>query len=119
MYQKYLKPVLAAAAFVGLAAMAPAANAGTDIDVYLGLGGDPGYASGYYVDPDFHRPHWHRISCGEGRERVKWAGFRRVRPLDCSGRRFTYRASKRGDIFVVSVSSRSGRIISVRELYWP
>jgi hypothetical protein len=120
--QKLVKTALAAAAFVGLAAASPTANAGTDVDVYFGLGGAPGwgyYEDGYYGDgyrrP--HRPHHFRISCWQGRDRVQWAGFHRVRAIDCDGSNFAYKARKHGDSFVVSVSSRSGRIVSVREIY--
>jgi hypothetical protein len=123
--QKLVKPALAAAAFLGLAALAPAANAGTDVDVYFGLGGAPGWGYydsgyGYDMDPGYyrpHRPHYLRISCWQGKDQVQWAGFHRVRAIDCDGSRYAYKARKHGDSFIVSVSSRSGRIVSVREIY--
>ena len=120
--QKLLKPTLAAAAVVGAFAVAPAAQAGTDIDLYLGFGDAPwGYHdTGVYVEPGYgghfgHGHYGHRISCWEGKQRVKWAGFRKVQPLDCDGRRYSYRAKKHGEWFLVTVNSRRGHIVDVSE----
>jgi hypothetical protein len=118
---KLLKPVLAAAAVAGAVAAAPAAQAGTDVDVYFGV--DPGwgfYDAGVYVDPyHHHRRHHHvrRVSCYEGKQRVKWAGFHKVRPVDCDGVRYRYKARKHGDWFIVTLNARRGHIIDVREIY--
>jgi hypothetical protein len=126
----FIKSLVAAAAVAGtvLSLSAPA-NAKTDIDIYLGLGTgyhDAGYRydDGYgYDDEDVYRPRhrprhdsW-RVSCGEGREKVRWAGFRKVRPIDCDGRTYQYKARKNGDWYVVTVKSKNGRIVNVEPIY--
>lgn len=81
------------------------------------------YLGGYYYD----EPYWDspsvviqlgqgRVSCGEGRNIVDDSGFNRVRALDCSGRHYTYIGRKHGDTYRVTLNSRSGRIVSVREM---
>ncbi len=125
--RKFLKSALVAAALVG-AAVAATTAAKADVDVFVGVGA-PGWDDDYDPDrhflgdpryyPRFNRRdrYGHRISCWQGKERVQWAGFRRVRAVDCDGARYSYKARKRGDSFIISVNSRSGRIISVREIY--
>jgi hypothetical protein len=54
-----------------------------------------------------------RMSCREGRALLRDRGFYRVRPLDCSGRTFSYLGHRHGDTFRVLVSSRTGRIVDV------
>jgi hypothetical protein len=122
--RKLWNPALVAAAILGAATAATTA-AKADVDVYLNVGGP----FGDEYDPDRHflgdpryYPNYrhrdrHRISCWQGKERVQWAGFRRVRAVDCDGARFSYKARRNGDSFIISVNSRSGRIVSVREIY--
>lgn len=128
--RKLVRPALLAAALATAVATATTA-AKADVDVFLGLGGGPGFGGhghgygpgpdfgpGYYDDPGFYRPYYRfRISCWEGRDSVREAGFRNVRAIDCNGSRYSYEARRRGDSFIVSVNSRSGRIVSVREIY--
>lgn len=124
--RKLVRPALLAAALAAAALTATTA-AKADVDVFLGLGGGPGLGGhghgygpspGYYDDPGFYRPYYRfRISCWEGRDSVREAGFRNVRAIDCNGSRYSYEARRRGDSFIVSVNSRSGRIVSVREIY--
>jgi hypothetical protein len=79
-----------------------------------------------YIDPDVanvlrksrkHKLKFHAgaISCAGGKQIVRNHGFRKVRPIDCSGRTFTYLGKQHGDVYAV-VLSRSGRIIDVSEL---
>jgi hypothetical protein len=81
------------------------------------------YLGGYYYD----EPYWDspsvviqlgngRVSCGEGRDIVDDSGFNRVRTVECSGRNYTYLGRRHGDTFRVTLNSRTGRIVSVREL---
>ncbi len=118
--RKFVKPALLALALVGAASAATTA-AKADVNVEVGIGGyDRGwddYDSREYFRPTFRHHQRFRISCWEGKDRVEWAGFRRVRPVDCSGSRYTYKARKHGDVFVISVNSRTGRIVSVRGIY--
>jgi hypothetical protein len=120
------KTLIAAAAVsaIALGASAPA-NAKVNVDLYLG-----GFGPGYYepapvyggYDDDYgyepRRRHYsYGISCEDGRDAVRSSGFRKVRPVDCSGKRYTYKARQNGDTFIVKVSRRSGNIISVQETY--
>jgi hypothetical protein len=122
----FTKSLIAAAAIaiVGAASTAPA-NAKVNVDLYLG-GFDAGYGYGYYDPPaprQHHpRPHYgddygydNGISCEQGRREVRYAGFRKVRPIDCNGRRYTYEARRGYNDYVIKVSRRTGDIISVRE----
>jgi hypothetical protein len=54
-----------------------------------------------------------RISCRQGARIVSNAGFRRVRPLDCNGREYSYRGFRRDDMFEITVRARNGRITNV------
>ncbi len=56
------------------------------------------------------------ISCGEGRRIVSQQGYRNVRPVSCGGRNYTYSARERGEPVEVTISARSGRIVSVQPL---
>jgi hypothetical protein len=118
------KSLIAAAAVAGTALTAAAtAEAKTKVDVFLDFGGgyhDAGYGGydddyGYGYGSGGHGG-W-RISCFEGQQKVKWAGFRKVRPIDCEGRTYKYKARKHGDVFVVTVKSKNGRIVNVEPLY--
>jgi hypothetical protein len=121
------KTLIAAAAVSAIAfGVSAPANAKVNIDLYLG---GPGYyepAYPVYEEPRYYEPRYeHRrpryeysgISCESGRDLVRDSGFRKVRAVDCSGRRYTYRARQNGDTFIVKVSRRSGNIISVQEAY--
>ena len=78
------------------------------------------YFGGYY----YPEPYWdmpvvvigNRVSCREGRNIVDDSGFNRVRTVECSGRNYTYTGRRHGDMFRIVLNSRSGRIVSVREL---
>ncbi len=127
------KTLIAAAAVsaIALGATAPA-NAKVNVDLYVG-GFGPGYyepAYPVYEEPryDHHRPRHgdgydsgygegYGVSCEDGIQVVRDHGFRKVRALDCSGRRYTYKARQHGGSYIVKVSRRSGNIISVQETY--
>ena len=57
-----------------------------------------------------------RLSCRSGRDMVSDRGFYRIRTVECEGRTYTYLGKRHGDTFRILVSSRSGRIVSVRPL---
>jgi hypothetical protein len=123
---------LIAAAAVALTAAAVAAPAQAKVNVYLGLGGygpeyyEPAYP--VYVEPRHHhqpvyeeeyvpRRVQYGVSCEDGVQALRYNGFHKVRALDCSGKRFKYKARRDGSTYVVRVSSRSGNIVSVEETY--
>jgi hypothetical protein len=54
-----------------------------------------------------------RISCREGVRIVSYAGFRQVRPLDCTGSYYSYRGFRRDSMFEITVRSRNDRITNV------
>jgi hypothetical protein len=128
-----IKSLIAAAAVSAIAfgASAPA-NAKVNIDLYLGGFAPSYYEPAYpvYSEPRYeprYEPHYeprrpryvesYGISCESGRDMVRNEGFRKVRAVDCDGRRYTYRARQNGDTFIVKVSSRSGNIISVEQAW--
>jgi hypothetical protein len=126
-----IKTLIAAAAVSAIAFGASSnANAKVNVDLYVG-GFGPGYyepAYPVYEEPRYYddepryehpRPRYesYRISCDDGSQAVRDVGFRKVRPIDCSGRNYTYKARRHGNPFVVRVSSRNGRVISVQEAW--
>lgn len=103
------KLIMAGALSLGVLGFGTAgqALAGTDIDIGVGVG-----MGGYYQP----RPTYYgggRISCRQGARIVASAGYRRVRPMDCSGSEYVYRGTRRGDLFRIQVRSRSGSIKDV------
>jgi hypothetical protein len=128
----FIKSLIAVVAVASTLAVVAPAEAG--VKVYLGGGFDNGYGydgysnDGYGYDgyqtyePDrFYEPrpyHQNRgISCEDGARKVRYAGFRKVRVLDCDSRRYTYKARRHGEVFVVTVSRRRGQIVSVEQVY--
>lgn len=86
-----------------------AARAEPDVEIGIGLG------SGYDPGP-FYWPARQRISCGEGSRIVASAGFRRVRPFDCSGSEYGYRGFRRDNMYNITVRSSSGRILDIERI---
>jgi hypothetical protein len=58
----------------------------------------------------------HRISCREGANIVRDAGFWRVRPIACGGREYRYRGLRHHRMFAITVRSWSGRIVDVERI---
>lgn len=125
----------AGATAMSLASFAPSAQAGANIDIYLGLGGgghyshapiacawwdECGYEGPHFVVPD-HRREWRhrelrrrhievrRLDCDDAIDRIRAQGFRNVRVRDCDGTSYRFRATKHGVAYVVKVDARSGR----------
>ncbi len=109
------KSLIAAAAVVSsLVAVAPE-QAKADLNVSVGIGGfgHPGYGYGHGWEPaPVYSPG--KISCHEGKQTVRWSGFKMVQPLDCSAPTYRYRARKGGTLFRVSVNAFSGNIVKVK-----
>ena len=119
----FAKSILGAAAVAAsvLLLQPQAAEAGkkdVDVDINVGIGGGyygPGYPvypgyPGYGVAPG-------KLSCWQGAKRVQYRGFRNVKPMDCSGRSYSYRGRRGGDVFRISVNAYTGRVTSIRPLY--
>lgn len=94
---------------------AGSAEAKTSVNIYLGM---PHYS--YQVGPDYvyrkghgwYRPGRanYRMSCKRARNLVRDRGYRNVRARDCSGRTYTFRATRNGRAFLVYVNSRTGAV---------
>ena len=132
-----VKSLIAVAAVASaISFVSTAAKADTSVSVGFGFGGfDSGYGYGYGYPGDYpvfeprYRHHYYHnygpvynapidygVSCDEGRNAVREAGFRNVRAYDCSAPTYGYKAMRHGDYFRVKVSY-SGNIISVRPIY--
>ena len=68
------------------------------------------------IDIDIELKKHGKISCRRGERIVERAGFRRVSPRDCSGRRYVYSGRRNGDRFLIKVDSRRARIVDVDRL---
>ncbi|MBC8036536.1 MAG: hypothetical protein H7X89_04905 [Rhizobiales bacterium] len=76
------------------------------------------YPAPRYPAPRYLPPRWHssRISCGEAREIVRDHGYRQVRTRNCGGPTSSFVGVKRGNLWLVKVNTRNGRIAGVRPL---
>ena len=137
------KTIVAAGMMALSMAFVPAtAQAETNVTIGIGTGWvGPGYGDrcwsrrhcnyyygghGYYGHPYYNgpRPRYYddvpvrprRVSCGLARDIVADHGFRRVVARDCNGRVYSFRARKNGWSYIVSVSSRNGRIVDVQRI---
>lgn len=121
------KSLIAAAALAAAIAgmSATSAQAGKiHVDVGLGLYGPGYYGYGYpiYDDVGYGYGHHHMhsnwgVSCGEAKDEVRGAHFKKVKTLDCSGKTFAFSGWKHGDKYRITVSRKYGEIISVSALY--
>lgn len=125
----FMKSLIAVAALATVAGAA-AAPANAKVNVYLGVGGfGPGYYEPAYpvYQPHHYRPYYdevyvqphhnYGVSCQDGAEAVRDSGFYKVRAVDCGGKRLKYRARRDGDSYIVSVSRRSGDVVSVQQAW--
>jgi hypothetical protein len=130
-------------AVAGLAATAIAfgastADARSRLQIGVGIGddctlyGDCNYGGGgygVYGEPDDGYVHprrrhrasdydedYGRLSCGEARRALRNQGFYRLEARDCSGHNYRFVGWRDGDPYLIKISSRSGRIKSVRPL---
>ncbi|MBI2719721.1 MAG: hypothetical protein HY245_09575 [Rhizobiales bacterium] len=88
----------------------PAAEAKTQIHIFIGLPGFP-----HWYGPGYYGPHYRwRLTCAEGRRIVDRRDYDRVRAIDCRPRYYYYRASKAGRWYIVGLDSVTGRIVSVK-----
>ena len=121
--------VTAALVSAGIAMTAGAADAKTNINIGVGIGVPaPDYYDDdyptyyapppvYYYEPRpvYHQPRY-RLTCGQVARNLRNNGYRNIQPQDCSGRRFSFVGWRHGEPFLISVSSRSGRVIGRRPL---
>lgn len=57
-----------------------------------------------------------RISCSQGERILRNRGFRDIRRVDCRGRYFVYRGTRRGNRYEIAVQSSNGRVVDVRRV---
>ena len=110
---------LSAAALVSIIALvAPAATATakTNINLDFGLNLGGGYAApGYDAYPVYDPEPEYVDACSEARMSVKYHGFKKVQPVDCSAPTFAFKARKNGNWWVVRTNVY-GNIKSVQPL---
>ncbi len=123
-------------------AFQPVEKAEAKVKVHIGVGGgygydpyydrryiprpryydpDPYYGGGYYVPPPRYRPRprprrYGRINCRTAKRIIRNNGYRSVRARDCSGRKYRFKARKRGRWYSIGILSRNGVIYSVKRL---
>jgi len=116
--------IVATALFASVVALQPVEKAEAKVHVGIGIG-IPGYYGGGYYGGGYYghghgygyRPHYrYRMSCGKARRKIRHHGFYRIRALDCSGSRYTFKAKRHGDWYKIRLNSRTGRIIRIRHL---
>ena len=94
--------IAAAAVAVSLTALAPVqqaqAKTNFDIDVHLGggLGFYPGYYGGGYY-PVYDEPIYAGKSCWQVKHKLKMMNFKHVQPYDCSAPTYRFTAKKNGN----------------------
>ena len=113
-----------AAALPLLGSLAPAADAKVNFDIYFGvpyysqqIGPDYRFRDGrgwyrdeFYVDRRYDDRRSARLSCGEARRIVRRNGFRNVSARECSGRTYTFSATRKGRSVIVYVNARTGSL---------
>jgi len=112
----------AAAIAISMAAFQPAAQAGqVQIDVSIGgHGGHGGHGHGGWG----HGPggwghgghgHWggghfpYKLTCRQGKRKLRRNGYRNINPYDCNGRRYGYRVVRNHKIFKIRMNAFTGR----------
>lgn len=58
-----------------------------------------------------------RITCSEGASLLRRRGFQNISRVDCRGRYFVYRASRRSWRYEIAISSRDGQVVDFRRLH--
>ena len=103
--------MIAGALALGMVFASPVGPARADADVDIGIGLGGGYGSDPYV--------WQarrEISCRQGARIVASAGYRNVRPVDCSGSQYAYVGRRNDRNYKITVRSRNGNIIRVERI---
>ncbi len=78
--------------------------------------GNQGYGNQGYGNQGYGNQN-HRLSCREARRNLRHEyGFRRIRPIDCEGRRYTFRARRDGCVWRIKVDAYTGEILRMRQL---
>ena len=103
--QKYfLSAVLAIPLFV----LGTMPSKAIDLDVNINPG--VGVYGGYGDDDDYDYRRRGRLKCWEARQLVREHGYRVVDTVKCSGRFYTFEATRRGRLYMVNVNPWTGEI---------
>jgi len=62
--------------------------------------------------------HGRPVTCNQGARLLRTRGFRDVTMINCRGRYYTYRATRSGARYEVSIRQRDGRIVDTRRTSW-
>lgn len=99
-----LKTILAATTIaVSMIAFQPAAQAG-DFQLRIHLGG--GHWGGHWDD------HWDgpwKLTCRQGKRKLRHRGYYRINAFDCHGQFYKYRVVRNGKIFRIRMNAYTGR----------
>ncbi len=100
------RKIITAAALAVPLLLAPAmlAPAGAQVSVNIDIGIGSNLSGG------------RRISCAGGERILRQRGFFNIRRVDCRGRFFIYRGTRRGWRHEISLSSFDGRVVDYRRL---
>lgn len=106
-----LKSTILAAATIAISMVAfqPSAQAGNiQIEVHFGDhsggghwgGGQPG--GGHWGGPV-------KLSCWQGKRKLRFNGYHHIRPTDCHGAVYGYRVIRHGKVFRITMNAFTGR----------
>jgi len=107
----FKKTILTAATLaISLVAFQPAAQAGNiQIDVNFGSGHSGHGGHGNWGNGHGHGHGYNKLSCYRGKNKLRWNGYRSIRPYDCNGTRYGYRAIRNHRIYDVKMNAFTGR----------
>jgi len=91
---------LALAATASPIAVPRAANA--QININIGVGNSLNHGRG--------------VTCRQGERLLRNRSFRDINMVNCRGRLFTYRATRNGERFEISIRQSDGRIVDMRRI---
>ena len=99
------KTILAAATIaISMAAYQPAAQAGGfKFGIYLG----DGYGNGHWGDEHWGGPY--KLTCHEGKLKLRHIGYHHILANDCAGKYYNYRVVRGGKIFRIRMNAYTGR----------
>ena len=114
------KTIFAAATIaVSMVAFQPAAQAG-DIQIQVHLGGGH-WVSGHWGGSHWGGGHWGgghwdddysggpaKLTCSQGKRKLRFKDYHHIRPTDCHGKFYGYRAIRNGKIFRIRMNAFTG-----------
>ena len=105
----FTKTIFAAATIaVSMIAFQPAAQAGDfQVQIHLGGGHWGGHWGGGHWDDHWDGP-W-KLTCRQGRRKLRNRGYHHINAFDCYGKIYKYRVIRNGKIFRIRMNAYTGR----------